>query len=186
MTDDLKQPYSQIEKSARISECGRFRYSLTRHWSDGDALVFVMLNPSTADATLDDPTIRRCVGFAKREGFAGIHVANLYAFRATDPKDLLTCGDAVGPMNDAHLSLLLTEQVQRGNPVVAAWGSWPDRDPDRVANVLDLGGGRVDWRCLGHTKGGAPRHPLYVRGDQPLVRLCATADSGPFQQESQP
>ncbi len=172
---ELRRPYATVKKSARISDDGRYRYGLTRHWSDGDALVFVMLNPSTADATLDDPTIRRCIGFAKREGFAGLVVANLYAYRATDPKALLTCGDAVGHRNDSYLSLLLHEQAARGNPVVAAWGV--NARLDRVADVLNLVKG-VDWRCLGTTRAGAPRHPLYIAGDQPLIRF-ASGDNAP-------
>lgn len=159
---------SEVEKSARISSCGLYRWTLSRHWGPGEALVFVMLNPSTADADTDDPTIRRCIGFAKREGYDGIVVMNLYAFRATKPATLLTCGDPVGLENDAYLQMLLTERVRRGLPVVAAWGANADRDPARVAEVLDLVA-FVDWRCLGTTKQGAPKHPLYIKGDQPLV-----------------
>lgn len=158
---------SVIEKSARLSECGMYRYSLSRYWGPKRGLVFVMLNPSTADASTDDPTIRRCMGFARREGNDGILVLNLYAYRATDPKALLSCTDAVGPENDGYLSMALTEQARRGTPVVAAWGA--NARPDRVGQVLSLVPG-VDWRCLGTTKQGAPKHPLYVRGDQPLVR----------------
>jgi hypothetical protein len=157
---------SRVSKAARISGCGTFRYWLTRFWDEGDSLVFVMLNPSTADASLDDPTIRRCIGFAGREGFAGASVVNLYAYRATNPKALLTCADAVGPENDDYLRLILSEQTRRGNPVVAAWGA--NARPDRVSQVLNLVPG-VDWRCLGTTKAGHPKHPLYIKGDQPLL-----------------
>lgn len=175
----VREVYAQVIYSARISECGTYRYTLSRHWSDGDALVFVMLNPSTADATEDDPTIRRCMGFARREGYAGIVVVNLYAYRSTDPKALLTCGDAVGPENDTYLRLLLTEQRRRGNPVLAAWGA--NARLDRVGHVLNLVPG-VDWRCLGTTKQGAPKHPLYIKSDQPFVPYpwaALTAQSGP-------
>src|SRR5689334_20041621 len=79
------QAQSEIVKSAVLSPCGLYRYRLTRRWGDGPALLFVMLNPSTADATEDDPTIRRCTGFAKREGMPAIEVVNLFAWRATDP-----------------------------------------------------------------------------------------------------
>src|SRR5689334_16488446 len=77
-----------VRKAASISECGRYRYSLHRWWGAGERLYFVMLNPSTADAEVDDPTIRRCMGFARTLGFDGIGVVNLYAFRATKPADL--------------------------------------------------------------------------------------------------
>jgi hypothetical protein len=171
-----------VEKSARISQCGAFRYWLGRRWGDLDGLTFVMLNPSTADALQDDPTIRRCIGFARREGFDAVNVYNLNAYRATRPAALATCADPVGPDNDAYLSLVLTEQRRRGHPVVAAWGA--HARPERVAAVLDLVPG-VDWRCLGLTQHGHPRHPLYVRGDQPLVTFTP-AGLGPVDgQEAQ-
>ena len=143
-----------------------YRYALSRHWGDGESQVFVMLNPSTADATLDDPTIRRCMGFARRDGYDGLVVVNLYAYRSTDPKALFTGVDAVGPQNDDYLRLLLAERVRRGLPVIAAWGA--NARLDRVGAVLNLVSD-VDWRCLGTTKQGAPKHPLYIKGDQPLV-----------------
>lgn len=156
-----------VGKAARISDCGQYRYWLTRLWAEDDSLLFVMLNPSTADASVDDPTIRRCMGFARREEFGGVSVVNLYAYRATNPKALLSVDDAVGPENDSYLRMILMEQTRRGHPVVAAWGA--NADADRAAEVLNLVPG-VNWRCLGTTKSGAPRHPLYVHGEQPLMR----------------
>ena len=155
----------RVQKAARLSECGRYRYWLGRIWDEADSLVFVMLNPSTADAAIDDPTIRRCMAFARREGYGGISVLNLYALRSPDPKALLTCEDPVGPENDGYLRLTLEEQARRGHPVIAAWGTNAKRE--RVVDVLTLAGG-VFWGCLGTTKDGHPRHPLYVRGDQPI------------------
>ncbi len=155
-----------VRKAARNSECGVFQYSLERYWGPKPGLVFVMLNPSIADAEVDDPTVRRCMGFAHREGCDGVLLLNLYAYRAADPRALRTCGDAVGPENDTHLRMTLTEQARRGTPVVAGWGA--TAKPDRAAQVLGLVPG-VAWRCLGITKAGAPRHPLYVNGDQPLL-----------------
>lgn len=154
---------SGMSSDAVISECQTYRYSLSRRWASGASMRFVMLNPSTADATLDDPTIRRCIGFAKREGAAGLVVLNLYAYRATNPKALLTCTDPVGPDNNAWLAAHLQAAAL---PVVAAWGA--SARADRVRRVLDLVGD-VDWRCLGTTKAGYPRHPLYVPGVQPLL-----------------
>lgn len=155
-----------LKRTARISACSAFRYSLARKWGEDPSLVFVMLNPSTADAAVDDPTIRRCMGFAQRDGFDGIQVVNLYAYRATDPKALRACPDPIGPENNRFLHLLLAEQARHGTPVVAAWGALADAD--RVEEVLTMVPS-VKWRCLGLTKAGAPRHPLYVRGDQPLT-----------------
>jgi hypothetical protein len=162
-----KKPASMpLRSDAVLSDDGQYRYALTRHWGEGTSLRFVMLNPSTADASLNDPTIRRCIGFAKREGYGGLVVLNLYAYRATNPKALLTCGDPVGPGNDDMLRAHMRSSVGVARPVVAAWGA--NARADRVKQVLDLCLG-VDWRCLGTTKDGHPRHPLYVRGDQPLI-----------------
>lgn len=151
---------------ARLSDCEVYRYALGRRWSnDGEVLAFVMLNPSTADAAIDDPTIRRCIGFAKRDGYQGVVVHNLYGFRATDPKALLRCPDPIGPQNDDYLRLTLTERIRRGLPTIAAWGA--NAQAWRAEEVLGLVPG-VDWRCLGTTKDGHPRHPLYVKGDKTL------------------
>src|SRR5262245_19133112 len=91
-------------KEALISPCGLYRYWLTRTWDNSLRRVcWVMLNPSTADAEQDDPTIRRCVGFARSWGAGGIIVVNLFAFRASDPKALLRAADPVGPDNDGHI-----------------------------------------------------------------------------------
>jgi hypothetical protein len=161
----------QVEMSARFSPCGTYRYTLTRHWGPGEALVFMMLNPSTADARRDDPTIKQCVYFAKREGYDGLVVLNLYAMRTPDPRVLFAFShDPIGPENDDYIWMLLEERVRRGLPVVAAWGA--HAKPERVAQVLEYADG-VDWRCLGVTKTGAPRHPLYIRHDAPLTRWAA-------------
>jgi hypothetical protein len=158
-----------VEKGALISPDGLYRYSLTRRWEAGQRLLrFVMLNPSTADMSLDDPTIRRCISFARREGFDGLLVLNLYALRATDPRHLWAAEDPVGPDNDSMLHAHLVTARELEEPVVAAWGANAGRD--RVEQVLALVAG-VDWRCLGVTTAGQPRHPLYVRGDRPLEPL---------------
>jgi hypothetical protein len=152
-----------IIKRAVISDDGRYRYQLSRIWDPAvESLVFVMLNPSTADAELDDPTIRRCMGFARRDGFGGIHVTNLYALRATNPKDLWTAEDPVGPDNDAWLAEMFSEVAGNGRPIVAAWGA--NAKPERVAQVMRMqySEGLVSF---GVTKSGAPRHPLYLPGD---------------------
>lgn len=151
-----------MDKCADFSPCRKYRYSLRRHWGDmlnDDApgyVMFIGLNPSTADETNDDPTIRRCINFAKAWGFSGLCMTNLFAFRATDPKDMIAADDAVGPDNDAWLRCL----SDGASLVVAAWGvhgTHQGRDK-AVAGLL----GAMD--CLGTTKDGHPRHPLYVRG----------------------
>lgn len=147
---------------ALISDDLRYRYWLTRRWNTGPVATFVMLNPSTADAHLDDPTIRRCIGYAKAWGCGGLTVVNLYALRSTDPKGLWYVDDPVGPDNDSHLSAFATVARQQGWPLVAAWGA--NARPDRVAHVLTLPG-MAALTALGTTKDGAPRHPLYLRAD---------------------
>lgn len=145
---------------AVISDCGRYRYTLEREWMTGEGTcLFVMLNPSTADASEDDPTIRRCIGFAQRWGYQRLTVGNLFAFRATDPRKLVQVKDPGGPDNHLHLGRLAAE----ADRVVAAWGAFPAAGQDYLAAVLSEVDS--DLVCLGTTKNGSPRHPLYVRGD---------------------
>lgn len=149
---------------AEISACGRYRYSLKRRWdAERGVALWVMLNPSTADACVDDPTIRRCVSFSKAWGFGEIQVVNLFAFRSTDPKRLRREADPVGPENDAAIARAALE----AGLIVAAWGGHDTRGrADHVLSILR------DWnvvRCLGTTKGGHPRHPLYVPAKTPLT-----------------
>lgn len=153
-----------LRKEASLSACGTYRYRLIRHWdSSKPPMTFVMLNPSTADADLDDPTIRRCVSFAMREGFGGIVVVNLYAFRATRPSDLPKDDARTGPENERYLYDAIIEA--NGRPIICAWGTKGD------------GSLFVDW-AKGHganlmaldiTKNGFPKHPLYIAGDAPLI-----------------
>lgn len=150
--------------TARTSPCGRYRYSLTRQWGADPArrAVWIMLNPSTADATVDDPTVRRCLGFSRAWGCDSLEVVNLFALRATDPRELRTAVDPVGPENDGALR----DAVDRGDLVVAAWGAHGVLH-GRAAAVRAVFGPEV--RCLGVTKAGMPRHPLYVRSGTPLT-----------------
>lgn len=148
--------------SAVLSDCGRYRYLLGREWADGPTAVFVMLNPSTADALHDDPTIRRCLRYARDWGCGALAVVNLYAWRATDPGDLWTADDPVGPENDAHLVAAATIAADMSGPLVGAWGA--NAKADRIAAVLALPG--MDrLTALGVTKAGQPRHPLYLKAN---------------------
>lgn len=161
-----------MEKLAEISEDGIYRYSLERWWGEKlekkNPLVFCMLNPSTADAENDDPTIRRCIGFARREGRNGIIVVNVFALRATDPKEIQACrdrgGDPVGLENYSFLS----EVAKKYKEVVLAWGAHKAKEASRAAEIFYNYGAKT--MCLGKTKHDLPRHPLYVRADQPLLR----------------
>lgn len=158
--------------SAVISECGKWRYTLTRRipsilrWVK--PCLFVMLNPSTADAEKDDPTIRRCIGFAKSWGCTDLTVVNLFAFRATDPKqlDALDWPTKVGPDNDRHIAEQIAKHAY--GTIVAAWGASKVAHA-RAIEVRSMLAGRAS--CLGKTKAGAPKHPLYVPAAAELVQL---------------
>lgn len=144
--------FSQLS-DALISPCGMYRYLLTRTWGKAPPILFVMLNPSTADAAIDDQTIRRCVSYGKALGAGGIIVVNLYALRATDPAELLRHPDPVGPENDRHLR----EAIVRASRIIVAFGSHPMVRP-RLPGLVALAGARP-LECLGTTKDGWPRHP---------------------------
>lgn len=166
---------------ALISDCGAYRYWLSRpkeiKHPDRCAALFVMLNPSTAGASEDDPTVRRCRGFARRWGCNGVVVGNLYALRSTNPKALWTASDPVGPDNDIWLLRLARDH---GN-VVCAWGA--SAKPGRVSAVVkSMRGAGARLFCLGQTKNGSPRHPLYVRSDQQLIPF--DPDSNPLIQSN--
>lgn len=154
-----EQSPEQMQRWARVSACGQFRYTLGRRWDAAKpALLFVMLNPSTADADNDDPTIRRCIGFAKAEGFGAIEVVNLFAFRATKPADLRKAGYPVGPAND-HAIL---DALSRCSAACLAWGANAAGlvRPKEVVSMLRYAGRPL--RCLGLTGGGEPSHPLML------------------------
>jgi len=154
---------------AEISPCGTYRYVLKRRipsllrWHH--PMLFIMLNPSTADATKDDPTIRRCMSFASTNGCTELTVVNLFAFRATNPLELMDPRDPVGPLNDQRIA----EQIEKHKLgiVVAAWGSHPFAKK-RAGYVKEKFG---PFSCFGTTKDGSPRHPLYVKGDTKLLEL---------------
>lgn len=148
------------KRSAVISECQTYRYSLSRTWDESLKKVgFIMLNPSTADHREDDPTIRRCIAFAKAWGYGGIVVANLFALRSTDPKALKEHKEPVGPHNDEHILSLIKDCEE----VVCAWGVHGKLNGrDRVVMNLISGGNVVAIKV---TKDGSPGHPLYVKSD---------------------
>ena len=147
--------------NAVISADGKYRYTLTREWGQYRRMLFVMLNPSTADAEVDDPTIRRCISFAEREQCDSMEVVNLYGYRTTDPKELWQQFDPYGPDNARHV----IEALDRADLVVAAWGANAKRDRNRSYRMT-----LNDPHVFGLTKQGFPRHPLYLKADTPLVR----------------
>lgn len=156
--------------AAVFSKDKSYRYVLRRFLKDGNCLSyvnFVLLNPSTATATEDDPTIRRCCGFAERWGYPAMAVTNIFALRSTDPRGLRSVDDPVGPLNDHWLK----EVAMGAEKIVVAWGNhgrFMNRGLDVLCEVLP---GPM-W-CFGVTQAGEPKHPLYLRSDAPLVRIKA-------------
>lgn len=168
-----------LESSADISEDGLYRYWLSRRLAMGERTVlFVGLNPSKADATDDDPTIRRCVGFARSWGFDWLLMGNPNAWRSTDPKQLprdpLT---AVGPRNQEALKWM----AQRSELVVAAWGKTKLNDYARTLSTYILE--RPGTRCLGCNNDGSPKHPLYLPAITALESIRLSRSSEQQQQE---
>lgn len=156
------------ESSAIISECGKYRYELRRKWGEGSRLVnFIMLNPSTADGIDDDPTIRRCIGFAKSWGYDGMIITNLFAFRATKPKEMRAAGDPVGPDNMSFIG----KAFAATDKSICAWGAGgKHRDADlRVMKYMIMVG--RDRYALSLTKGGHPGHPLFLPGNLKPIKF---------------
>lgn len=159
-TTNTKTP--DVTTSAVLSECGKYRYSLTRVWDDNKPRVlFIMLNPSTADAEKDDPTIRRCIGFAKDWGYGGIYVVNLFSLRATNPKDLLTAPFVVGVENEKWFRRMSS----LANLVVCAWGN--SSIVNKFQKRLDHTWKPLSWiskplHYIELSNDGTPKHPLYL------------------------
>lgn len=167
------RPATPEASGAVLSDDGLYRFRLWRRWGDGPAMTWIMLNPSIADALRDDQTIRRCISFATREGCDAIEVVNLFAWRATQPADLLTAPDPIGPGNARCVESAIENA---DGPIVAAWGYWWITQSRRVHGP---GFPRIapetyaqrhhrTLHCLGYTKAGAPRHPCRLHPDTPL------------------
>lgn len=160
---------NEIKRDAVISENEEYRYWLKRSWNESlPSMGFIMLNPSTADAYVDDPTIRRCIGFAVREGCGSIEVVNLAALRTPYPEYLKTMQyngkDIVGAENRRYVDLVLNSCAI----VIAAWGSSIFK-VDLGSEIGHLVLSRKLIHCFGLTATGQPRHPLYLPKD---VEIC--------------
>jgi hypothetical protein len=153
-----------IKGKAKFSDDLSYRYSLVREWGTNPPMVFIMLNPSTADEQFLDPTVTRCVGFAQRENAGSLIVLNLFALRSTDPMALYQHSRPVGPHNNAEFTT-----IPKNARIVVAWGNHADARRGRVKEVLALVGSR-ELLCLGTTKNGQPKHPLYIKKDTALVQ----------------
>ena len=169
---------SNVAKSkATFSDCGRYRYLLERRWHDGFICAFIGLNPSTATASSDDATIRKCMTLARNWGFSGMTMANLFAIRCRYPHILSTHQDPVGSDNDRFL----LPAIEQAHTAVAMWGNHGLKSyglsARRDQDILAL---RDDWQCVGITKRGAPRHPLYIASTSTLMnftKVCKRSQS---------
>ena len=155
---------STIKKSAVFSNCRKYRYSLTRSWNSADGYVlFIGLNPSIADEKIDDPTLTRCINFAKDWGYGGLIMVNLFAYMSTYPIDLKKVKLPIGNNNNKHI----LKNHQKSQLTVAAWGNdghFLKRDKEVLKIICNP-------MCLNINKSGQPAHPLYQKKDQELINL---------------
>ena len=151
------------KRGTHISDCGAYRYRLWREWDCSlPTLAFLMLNPSTADHLRDDPTIMRCMSRAVAGKYGRLEVANLFPLRATNPDELLTHADPLGPERTADGAVM--DAIERAHIVICAWGAHPAA-AERAADLMRIFG-IVGWRSrlfhIGLNKDGSPKHPLYI------------------------
>jgi hypothetical protein len=161
------------EAGAVFSDCESYRYLLWREWASnhvGDwggktsTVLWIMLNPSTADENVLDPTLRRCQGFTRSLGWSRFEVCNLFALRSTDPRALHRVTDPVGPDNDG----VIAERMAKAAIVVVGWGAFSLAQQRVDAVLVAAERANKQLLCYGTTKGGNPRHPLYLRADAEL------------------
>jgi hypothetical protein len=170
-TEDQALQVGAVTRRARISKCGKYRFALVRSWDKSKPFVmFMMLNPSTADAEKDDPTIRRCMAFAKVWGYGGICVGNLFPYRATDPSELLIA-DHVLPYDNFPGENLqwIGIMAKSCELVICAWGNahilkkfWKKNIYEQYAPLKQF---VTKLRYLELSKDNTPKHPLYLKGD---------------------
>lgn len=154
-----------LENDAAISDCGRYRYLLRRTWdAKKPRALLVMLNPSTADARLDDPTIRSCVRLLSALNYGSLEVVNVFGWRATKPDELLRVADPIGPGNE----LAVEAAILRCDVVIYAWGAFPPAAQHSIWIRNLVAGRRPAAYCFGKTKDGSPKHPLYIKSGTPL------------------
>ena len=147
-----------MKADAQFSACRKYRYALWRTWDESKPYaMFVGLNPSTADEVNNDPTVIRCINFAKSWGYGGLCMANLFAYRATEPDEMMAAVEPVGSANDDWLVNLANE----AGVVVAGWGN-DGRYLNRSKDVVGL---LPNLHYLKRNKSGEPAHPLYLKSD---------------------
>jgi hypothetical protein len=147
---------------AVYSDCERYRFLLTRIWGDGPRALFIMLNPSTATEFQNDPTVERCERRARALGYGGFRVTNIFAWRATDPKDMRAASDPVGDANDRAI----LDSLTWADTIICAWGNHGlHLDRGRQVEMLLRHSGKPLFH-LGLTGQSQPKHPLYIGYDQ--------------------
>lgn len=161
---------AEMRRAAFISPDGCYRYTLDRIWDDGlPVLRICMLNPSTADAHADDRTVEGLIRKATNLGCGAIRIVNLFAFRSSEPRDLLDAEDPIGPVNDR----VLQDEAAKPGPMVMGWGAPTVAAVRRLVKQRAIRAlrifGDVELRAFGVTQEGEPRHPLFVRDDAPLI-----------------
>lgn len=166
MMQDIKLKKNEAYPLAIISECEKYRYFLSRSWiGHGKKICFIGLNPSTADASFDDPTIRRCVDFSKRFDGSHLLMVNIFAYRSTNPKFLEDIDDPFGEKNSYWIDYALSE----ADIIISAWGNNKLAAtharaivPEKFHQILN---------CLDYNKNNSPKHPLYVKKDTELKKF---------------
>ena len=152
-----------VNKNATFSDCRKYRYALSRTWNGKKkTILFIGLNPSTANEKIDDPTIRRCINYAQNWGYGSLLMVNLFAYRATIPTELKNVKNPIGNDNDLHI----IELSKKADLSVAAWGnegSHLNRDKE-IKKILP------NLMCLKINKSGQPAHPLYQKKDLKLIK----------------
>lgn len=154
---------NRMKSEAILSVDRKYRYVLTRTWDETlPNIMFVGLNPSTADETTDDPTIRRCINFAKSWGYGGLYMVNLFAYRSTNPNNIRIVDNPISDNNDSYIS----HYAKLSDKVVACWGnrgSYQKRSKE-VTNLLE------EIYCFGQNKSGEPKHPFYLKKEISLIK----------------
>lgn len=157
----------KIEGDAVFDKSRRYRYSLSRQWnSELEKAAFIMLNPSRADAEINDPTIRRCISFAQKLGCGSLEVVNLFAYRTAHPEELRACRRPVGKLNDQYICAA----AESASIIVVAWGNWGYLHK-RNQEVLDMLDSCKRLLCFGTTAQGHPRHPLFLPAQISITEL---------------
>jgi hypothetical protein len=165
-----------VDRTAIISDCGRYRYLLRRLWAEGlPRALFIMLNPSTADDKIDDPTIKALIRWCQHHSYGSFEVVNIFAVRSSDPIAIYQIGDPIGPRNEA----VIRRAVDRADIVICAWGAHLAARDHVHRLMTEISKVKEHVFCLGITKLGAPRHPLYIAANQPLIEFSPRKEFRP-------